>query len=148
MIQHSLKTSWTIGALLVSTMVLATGCVSQEQISRNKERAARDAASKKIVLDACYSAPTSEIENAKSIVVNQGRGDGVYWWWKPSWKETTLAKVNALEVIDLNSSCLPRVEAGCADIGMEPVSGYVSRAQAAAGRGELEIKCSPRLEQT
>lgn len=135
-------------AVFLTGTTLVSACVTPEQAERRDANAASDAASKSIVLDACYTATEAETENASSIIASQGGGDAVYWLWRPSWKQNTLAIVNAKATVDLNSSCLPRAEAGCASLGLEPVSGYVSRAQAAAGRGEFEVKCSPRLEQS
>ena len=129
-------------------IISLSACATEEQQARAAANAERNAASKSVTLSACYSASETEVANAQRIIDTQGGADGGYWLWRPSWKEGTLAKVNALETVELNSNCLQRIEASCSSLGLEPASGFVSRALAAAGRGELEIKCSPRLEQS
>ncbi len=74
----------------------------------------------------------------------------MYWWWNPSWNPNRLAAVrgNALAPIDLNPTCLPKAEATCAKLSLVPNGGGVTRSQAAAGRGEINVTCSPALEQS
>ncbi|MGD1883512.1 MAG: hypothetical protein ACFB11_14535 [Paracoccaceae bacterium] len=135
-------------AALAASSVLLGACVTPEQAERRDANAAKEATSTLLAFQSCYSASDAETENALNIFRNSGRGDAVYWLWSPNRTGNTLAKVNALDAVTLTDGCVSRMEAGCANLGLEINTGFVSRAQAALGRGEITVKCSPRLEQS
>ena len=134
-------------AVLATGAVGLSACVTPEQAARNDAKIARDAASKEVVLQACYPVSEAEAKNAESILGGGSGGDSVYWYWRAS-LGTMLAKVNATSTVDLTSSCMKRMAEACEGLGLEPSSGYVSRRQAAGGQGAFTVKCSPKLEQS
>ncbi len=128
--------------------LVISGCVTPEQAERRDANAAREAATKSLVFQGCYPVLEDETKNAQRIIDTQGGGDGLYWAWWPNRRGATLINVNAKTNVEVTPSCLQRFETTCQELGLEPASGFVTRDQAAAGRGEITVKCSPRLEQT
>ncbi len=129
-------------ASLVSVLTLS-GCVSNEQMERNKERDAQRAQSESFDLAGCYSAPQSEMDMIKSLAASSPSVKKNVFWFAQGDGQVLMSR--KAPKIPMSPNCLSQAQKQCKALGQ--MYGDSSTMIATVGRaleqpGAVRVTCT------